>query len=55
MPDGCGMLNGLVLVVELSLVGLKKLGGLVSEDAFDILVKRLPPLSCAVESLVGLG
>ena len=50
------MLNGLVLfMVELSLVGLKKVGELVSADGLDILLKRLLPLSCAVESLVGLG
>lgn len=50
------MPNGLVLsVVELSLGGLKNVGGLVSADGLDMLLKRLPPLSCASEPLVGLG
>ena len=56
VPDGCGMLNGLLLfVMELSLGGLKNVGGLVPADGLDTLLKRLPPLSCATESLAGLG
>lgn len=44
-----------LFVAEVSFVGVNRFWALVSADGFEILLKRLPPLFWAIESLVGLG